>query len=420
MPEMWSCALTRHDALASWGPMSRILYRLLVSLARLAVRSGRSKDLEIIVLRHQLTVLHRQNNRPAIADEDRALLGAIAAALPRPQRAGRLVTPETLLRWHRRRIARYWTQPCRAPGRPCTSVELRRLIIDMATNNPTWGYRRITGELAGLGHRIGASTVWRILKQHRFDPAPQRTSLTWSQFLRSQAAVACDFATVDTALLRRCYLLFFIDITNREVLYGGITANPTGAWTTQAARNLLVCHPRRFTHSRALVRDRASQFVNDFDEVFRTEGPQDSQDPGPGTHGQRLRRALDRQSAPRAARPHHHLEPTPTPAARDRLHRPLQRSSAPPLAQPATPGVDATAKRQRTTASNCPNDTLRRPHQRIPKSRLTSPDTVSGTHRASVGLSLPISNTDAHTDFHQFQHIRRSEAIYGGLDGVGG
>ena len=215
---MWSCALTRHDALASWGPMCRILYRLLVSLARLAVRSGRSKDLEIIVLRHQLTVLHRQNNRPAVADEDRALLGAIAAAVPRPQRAGWLVTPETLLRWHRRRIARHWTQPCRAPGRPSTAASVGRLIIDMATNNPTWGYRRITGELARLGHCVGASTVWRILKQHRFDPAPQRTSVTWSQFLRSQAAVACDFAAVDTALLRRCYPLFFIDITTREVL----------------------------------------------------------------------------------------------------------------------------------------------------------------------------------------------------------
>ena len=118
--------------------MCRILYRLLASLARLAVRSGRSKDLEIIVLRHQLAVLRRQNNRPALADEDRALLGAIAAALPRRRRAGWLVTPETLLRWHRRRIARHWTQPCRVPGRPCTSVELRHLIIDMATNNPTW------------------------------------------------------------------------------------------------------------------------------------------------------------------------------------------------------------------------------------------------------------------------------------------
>ena len=150
--------------------MCRILYRFLALLARLAVRSGRSKDLEIIVLRHQIAVLHRQNNRPALADEDRALLAAVAAALPRRRRAGWLVTPETLLRWHRRRIARHWTQPRRAPGRPRTPVELRRLIIEMATNNPTWGYRRITGELVGLGHRVGASTVWRILKQHGFDP----------------------------------------------------------------------------------------------------------------------------------------------------------------------------------------------------------------------------------------------------------
>ena len=190
---MRSYALTRHDALASWERMCRILYRFLVPLAGLAVRSGRSKDLEIIVLRHQLTVLHRLKNRPALAEEDRALLGAIAAALPRRRRAGWLVAPVTLLRWHRRRIARHWTQPCRTPGRPCTSVELRCLIIEMATNNPTRGYRRITGELVGLGHRVGASTVWRILKQHRIDPAPQRTSVTWTQFLRSQAAVVRCF-----------------------------------------------------------------------------------------------------------------------------------------------------------------------------------------------------------------------------------
>ncbi|WP_420444338.1 transposase [Candidatus Poriferisodalis sp.] len=224
------------------------------------------------MLRHQIAVLHRLNNRPALADEDRALLGAVAAALSRPQRAGWLVTPETLLRWHRQRIARHWTQPCRAPGRPCTSVELRRLIIEMATSNPTWGYRRITGELVGLGHRVGASTVWRILKHHRIDPAPQRSSVSWTQFLRSQAAVACDLVTVDTALLHRCCLLLFIDVANREVFYGGITANPTGAWTTQAARNLFVRHRDRFTHTRALVRDRANQFVNDFDEIFPSEG----------------------------------------------------------------------------------------------------------------------------------------------------
>ena len=224
----------------SWVLMFRILYRFLALLARLAVRSGCSKDLEIMVLRHQLTVLQRQNSQPQLNDHDRTVLGAIAAALPRWLRAGWVVTPDTLLRWHRRRIARHWTQPDRPPGRPSTATEVRRLIINMATDNPTWGYSRIHGELTGLDHRVGASTVWRILKRHGIDPAPQRSSVTWTQFLRSQAAVACDFATIDTAFLRRYYLLFFIDVTTREVYFAGITAHPTGAWTTQAARDLFL------------------------------------------------------------------------------------------------------------------------------------------------------------------------------------
>ena len=252
--------------------MHRILYLLLASLARLAVRSGRSKDLEIIVLRHQLAVVSRQVDRPAVDNGDRALLGAIAAALPRRFRQGWIVTPETLLRWHRRRIAQHWTQPSRPPGRPSTANRVRGLVIGMARDNPTWGYRRISGELNRLGHRIGASTVWRILKQHGIDPAPNRSEVTWTQFLRSQAAVACDFATIDTAFLRRYYLLFFIDITTREVFYAGITTNPTGHWTTQAARNLFLRHRDRLDSARTLVRDRGSQFIDAFDEVFRTEG----------------------------------------------------------------------------------------------------------------------------------------------------
>ena len=149
------------------------------------------KIIEIIVLRHQLMVLRRPDDRPELDNSDRSLLGAIAHALPRPRRMGWLVTPDTLLRWHRQRIARYWTQPTRGPGRPSTTVEIRRLIIDMATDNPTWGYRRISGEFTGLGHDVGASTVWRILKRHGINPAPQRCAVTWTQFLRSQAAVAC-------------------------------------------------------------------------------------------------------------------------------------------------------------------------------------------------------------------------------------
>ena len=150
--------------------MYRILYRFLASLARLTVRSGRSKDLEIIVLRHQLGVLRRQVDRPELTDADRSLLGAIAAALARPSRTGWLITPDTLLRWHRRRIARHWTQPQRPPGRPSTAAELRRLTLRLAAENPTWGYRHVHGELAGLGHRLAASTVWQILNNAGIDP----------------------------------------------------------------------------------------------------------------------------------------------------------------------------------------------------------------------------------------------------------
>lgn len=253
--------------------MFRILYRFLTALASLVVRSGRAKDLEIIVLRHQLAVLRRQVDRPAINDDDRTLLGAVAAALPRRLRLGWLVTPDTLLRWHRRRIARHWTQPSAARmGRPPTAVPLRQLIVRLANENPTWGYRRIHGELVGLGHTIAKTTVWQILSDTGIDPSPNRSDATWTEFLHSQAAVACDFFTVDTALLRRYYVLFFIKVNTREVFFAGVTANPTGAWTTQAARNLFIGHGECLEGAQGLVRDRGSQFIDAFDEIFRSEG----------------------------------------------------------------------------------------------------------------------------------------------------
>ena len=225
------------------------------------------------MLRHQLAVLRRQVNRPELTDADRSLLGAIAAALPRPSRAGWLVTPDTLLRWHRRRITRHWTQPQRPPGRPSTAVELRQLALRLAAENPTWRYRRIHDELAGLAHRLAASTVWQILKSAGADPAPARSRVTWSQFLHSQAAVACDFAAIDTVTLRRLYLLFFIDIPTRTVYFAEITDHPTGVWATQGARNLFLQYAYQLTDARAQaqVRDRASQFVGAFDEIFTTE-----------------------------------------------------------------------------------------------------------------------------------------------------
>ena len=253
--------------------MFGIFYRFLTAFAQLVVRSGRSTDLEIIVLRHQLQVLRRQIDRSEVNDDDRSLLGAIAAALPRRLRDDWIVTPETLLRWHRERIARHWTQPHRwRPGRPPTPVELRRLIVRLAGENSALGHRRIHGKLIGLGHTIASSTLWQILNDHGIDTAPERSAVTWTEFLHSQAAVAPDFFTVDTATLRRYYVLFFIHIQTHQVFHAGVTANPTGTWTTQAARNLFLRHTDQLAGARALVRDRGSQFVDSFDEIFRTEG----------------------------------------------------------------------------------------------------------------------------------------------------
>ena len=195
VPETRPWSLTCRDAGRCWVLVYRILYRFLASLARLTVRSGRSKDLEIIVLRHQLGVLRRQVDRPELTDADRSLLGAIAAALPRPSRAGWLVTPDTLLRWHRRRhrptldsttaTAGPAIDPQRSFADSHCASQLRIRLGDTAAP---------TANSPGSATRLAASTVWQILNNAGIDPAPTRCKVTWSQFLRSQAAVACDFA----------------------------------------------------------------------------------------------------------------------------------------------------------------------------------------------------------------------------------
>jgi putative transposase len=218
-------------------------------------RTGRSKDVEIVVLRHQLAVLQRQLSRPRFAPDNRAVLTALARSLGRYRWSIFMVKPDTILRWHRRLVANHWTYP-HQPGRPATTAETRRTIIRLARENPTWGYRRIHGELARLGITIAASTVWAILKNAGFDPAPGRSSESWTTFLRSQAAgiVACDFFPVDTVLFRRYYVLFFIELDLRRVHLAGITTNPTGAWTAQAARNFTM---RTEQTIRFLIRDGA-------------------------------------------------------------------------------------------------------------------------------------------------------------------
>ena len=180
--------------------------------------------------------------------------------------------PETLLRWHRRLVARHRKYPHRL-GRPPIADETARLIVRMATDNPTWGYQRIQGELLGLGHLVAKSTIAKVLKAHGIDPARRRTSTSWRQFLRRQAGmVACDFFSVDTVCLRRLYVLFFVHHRTRRVFLGAITSNPTWDWVTQCARNLTAETPDAGISVRFLLRDRDEKFEPSFDPVWRGEG----------------------------------------------------------------------------------------------------------------------------------------------------
>jgi putative transposase len=255
----------------------RLAYLLLarvLSWLTLLARSEATKDVEILVLRHEVDVLRRHNPRPTLNWVDRALLSALSRLLPANLRRLRLVSPRTLLRWHARLVARRWTYPRRQPGRPATSPTVRALVLRMARENPRWGYRRIQGELVGLGHPIAASTVWTILKKAGLDPAPRRSGPTWRQFLtaQAQAILAVDFAHVDTVFLRRLYLLVVIEHGRRRVHIAGITAHPTGAWVTQQARNLLMDLGDQAEQFRFLIRDRDSKFTAAFDAVFADAG----------------------------------------------------------------------------------------------------------------------------------------------------
>jgi putative transposase len=249
--------------------------RRLLELLVLRRRSEREKEIEILLLRHQLRVLERQVARPQLTQADRALLAALGGVLP-PQAWKRslFVTPATLLRWHRELVARRWTYPHRRPGRPPTPAESRELVVRLARENAGWGYRRIQGELVGLGVKLAASTVWTILREAGIEPAPKRLEQSWTDFLREQAAsiLECDFLTVDTLLLKRFYVLFFIELATRRVHLAGITTNPDGRWVTQQARNLLMQLDDDDVRPRFLVRDRDSKFTREFDEVFRSEG----------------------------------------------------------------------------------------------------------------------------------------------------
>ncbi|GAB3976494.1 hypothetical protein GCM10029978_063520 [Actinoallomurus acanthiterrae] len=239
----------------------------------LLARSQASKDAEILVLRHQLAVLRRQVAAPRPSWADRAILSALARLLPRPRRHHLFITPRTLLRWHADLVKRRWTYPKRRPGRPPIRSTIQALILRLATENPTWRYRRIAGQIASLGRKVSPATVWAILKKAGFDPAPRRSDPTWAQFLKAQASgiLACDFFSAETITLARPYCFAVVEHATRRVHILGVTANPTARWVAQQARNLMLDLGDRAGDCRFLIRDRDSKFTRLFDEVFKAE-----------------------------------------------------------------------------------------------------------------------------------------------------
>jgi transposase InsO family protein len=246
--------------------------RCLLQLVLPRRRSQDFKELEIVVLRHELAVLRRQTRRPQLTTTDRIFLTATSRLLPRSTWRAFLVTPTTLLRWHRRLVECRWTYPGRI-GRPPVGGEIRQLVLRLARENPRWGYQRIVGELNGLGFTVSATTVKKLLLQAGLGPAGSRSGLTWRAFLRAQAKsmLAVDFFTVETISLQRVYVLFFIELGNRSVHLAGCTANPTGTWVTQQARQFAWTLRERPGSFRFLIRDRDSKFTRDFDAVFASE-----------------------------------------------------------------------------------------------------------------------------------------------------
>ena len=246
---------------------------------------NREKDLQILVLRHQVRLLQRQRPRPPrLTRGERLTLAVLAAALARLSAGPRgqldqyllLCKPDTILKWHRELVRRKWTyRRTHRGGRPTIPAEIEVLILRLARENPRWGHRRIQGELGKLGHAVSASAVRAALRRHHVPPAPQRQrATTWRDFVRShkEQLLSCDFFTVETIFLKTLYALFFLEIGTRRVHFAAVTAHPTAAWVTQQARNLAWTQQEQGHADRFLIHDRDAKFPSAFDAVFADEG----------------------------------------------------------------------------------------------------------------------------------------------------
>ena len=256
-----------------------LLITRVASWLRLSRREEVWKTAEILILRHQLAVLQRrQPRRPNLSWADRALLAVLLGVIPRARRQGLrlLVTPDTILRWHRDIVRRRWAAPSMRgkTGRPTIRRRIRALVLRLARENPEWGYRRIHGELAGLGVKVAASTVWEILKKAGIEPAPRRPGPSWSQFLRSQAEaiLACDFFTADLLDGTQAYVLAVMEHATRRIRILGVTLHPSGEWTAQQARNLIMDLGDQAHWAKFMIRDRGSNFTAAFNAVLADAG----------------------------------------------------------------------------------------------------------------------------------------------------
>ena len=291
-----------------------------------------AKDVEIAVLRHQLVVLHRQVARPRYTPTDRLLMAVLGRLLPRERWSAFLVTPATLLRWQRELVRRRWTCPHRHDRRRGLDPSVAELVVRLARENPRWGYQRIVGECAKLGVGGSVTSVRTILLRRRLGPAPRRSGPTWTQFLRAQASgvLACDFLTVETLGLSRLYVLFVIELGRRRVWFAGVTANPTGAWVAQQARELLMDMGEQADRFHLLIRDRDAKFTAAFDSVFTADGIRvvrtPVRAPKANAYAERWVRTVRTECLDLVADP----QPRAPRTRLDRLHRALQRGPATP------------------------------------------------------------------------------------------
>ncbi len=355
-----------------------LLITRVITWLRLSRRDEEWKTGEILILRHQLAVLQRrESRRPKLNWADRALLAALLGVIPKARRQGMrlLVTPDTIVRWHRDIVCRRWVARSMRgkTGRPATRRNIKALVLRLARENPEWGYRRIHGELAGLGVKVAPSTAWEILKNAGIDPAPRRTGPAWSQFLRSQAEaiLACDFFSIGLLDGTQAYVLAVIEHATRRIRILGVALHPTGAWTTQQARNLMMDLGEQADRVKFMIRDRGSNFTAAFDAVLAGAGIRTVLCNDRNAPHERDRRTLDRRMPPRAPGPHPRLEPGPPATDPAPVRDPPQSAPATPLPARRRAAETATRAGQSRPVPRPETGSRRWPNQRIPPGRVT-------------------------------------------------